>query len=91
MGRASRLGGTSLEPQAAHPSFPHILSEITPHEALMLDRLFEMGGRTEWPAFRQRLASDFGCSEDLIRPAHWNLFRLGLWAIPMLRVPLPRY
>ena len=22
----------------------------------------------------------FGSSEDLIRPAHWNLFRLGLWA-----------
>jgi hypothetical protein len=70
----------SLEPQAAHPSFAHILSEITPHEAVMLDRLFEMGGRTEWQAFRQRLASDFGCSEDSIRPGHWNLFRLGLWA-----------
>ena len=70
----------SLEPEVAHPSFPRILSEITPHEAVMLDRLYEMGGRTEWPAFRQSLAADFGCSEDLIRPGHWNLFRLGLWA-----------
>ena len=78
----------SLEPWAAHPSFPRILSEITAHEAVMLDRLSELGGRTEWKPFRQRLAADFGCPEEMIRPAHGNLFRLGLWANTASQNPL---
>jgi len=69
----------AMEPWATHPSFPRILSEITPHEAIMLDRLLEAGGEAAWPPLREQLAKDFACPEDSIKAAHWNLFRLGLW------------
>jgi hypothetical protein len=69
----------AMEPWATHPSFPRILSEITPHEAIMLDRLLEAGGEAVWPPLRKQLAKDFSCPEDSINSAHWNLFRLGLW------------
>jgi hypothetical protein len=67
------------DPSAAHPSFPRILGEITPREAVMLERLFESGGQAEWLAFRKKMATEFGCSEEIISSAHGNLFRLHLW------------
>ena len=35
---------TSNEAEHSHPSFPRILSEMSPREALILDKLYRVGG-----------------------------------------------
>src|SRR5262245_15714116 len=68
-----------LDPNATHPSFPRILSEPTPHEAVTLDLLHAKGGEANWPSLKKELAKEFGCPEEALKASFWNLFRLGLW------------
>jgi hypothetical protein len=73
---ANAASGISL--LLTHPSFPRILSELTPHEAVYLDRLESQGGKSEWNSFRIGLTHELGVTEDNINRYFGNLFRLGL-------------
>jgi len=72
---------TSNETELSHPSFSRILSEMSPREALILDKLHRVGGETDWNSFREGLAKEFGTSPDYINQAYGNLDRLGLCRI----------
>ena len=72
---------SSEDSESIHPSFARILSEISPREAIILDKLYQAGKETEWNSFRERLAKEFGTSVDSINIAYGNLFRLGLCRI----------
>ncbi|HLG16585.1 MAG TPA: Abi-alpha family protein [Blastocatellia bacterium] len=72
---------SSGEAESTHPSFPRILSEVSPREALILDRLHQAGGETDWNCFREGLARDFSTSVESINQSYGNLFRLGLCRI----------
>ena len=67
--------------EGSHPSFPKILGEMSPQEALMLDRLCTQGGETPWDTYRQDMAKELSLSIDDINRKYWNLFRLGLCKI----------
>jgi hypothetical protein len=66
------------EDYASHPSFPRILSEISPIEARFLDSLLTKGGYTDWSSFRTELAKTLEVTEGYINQCYGNLFRLGL-------------
>jgi hypothetical protein len=72
---------SSVENDSTHPSFPRILSEMSPHEALILDKLYQAGSEVDWNSFREGLAKEFGTSVDSINRAYGNLFRLGVCRI----------
>ncbi len=72
---------SSGEAESTHPSFPRILSEMSPREAVILDKLHQAGGETDWNSFREGLAKEFGTSVESINQAYGNLFRLGLCRI----------
>ena len=74
---AASSGDMSL----THPGFPRILSEMSPQEALILDKLYKIDTETEWQPFRNELVKEFGTSQDSIDQAYGNLFRLGLCLI----------
>ena len=63
---------------SSHPSFPRILSEIAPVEALFLDSLLISGGEADWSSFRAELAVKMRVTQDDIDRYYGNLFRLGL-------------
>ncbi|WP_162247138.1 Abi-alpha family protein [Rhizobacter sp. Root404] len=63
---------------ATHPSFPRVLSELTPREAQMLATLHARGGKLMWHGLRQEYAQTFACSHVDINAAQQNLFRLNL-------------
>lgn len=66
------------EGYASHPSFPRILSEISPVEARFLDSLLSKDGETDWNSFRTELAKTLEVTEGDIDQYYGNLFRLGL-------------
>ncbi len=66
---------------ATHPSFPHILSQLSPDEALFLDKLETYGGETNWSIFRRNFAADFSKSIEEVDQYFGNLFRLALCRI----------
>lgn len=72
---------SSGEGESTHPSFPRILSEITPQEAIILDRLYQAGASVSWNVFREEIAKEFGTSVEAINQAYGNLFRLGVCRI----------
>jgi hypothetical protein len=72
---------SSDETESTHPSFPRILCEISPREALIIDKLHQTGGETDWTSFREGLSKEFGTSVESINQAYGNLFRLGLCRI----------
>lgn len=72
---------SSGDAELTHPSFPRILSEMSPREAVILDQLHQTGGETDWNTFREGLAKEFGTSIESINQAYGNLFRLGLCRI----------
>lgn len=72
---------SSSDAELTHPSFPRILSEISPREAVILDKLHRSGGETKWNSFRDGLAKEFGTSIESINQAYGNLDRLGLCRI----------
>lgn len=76
---ANAAGGTMLE--GSHPAFPKILGEMSPQEALMLDRLTDQGGEARWESFRQDFAKELLLSVDDVNQKYTNLFRLGLCRI----------
>jgi hypothetical protein len=63
---------------ASHPSFPRILSEISPAEARFLDSLVGKGGEADWELFKVDMATGFSVTHDDIDRYYGNLFRLGL-------------
>ena len=77
---AGLLASAAASPPAVHPSFPRILSELTPREAAMLDELLAADGPNAWPDFRALCAQRFNCPEQSIKESWGNLFRLGIWA-----------
>jgi hypothetical protein len=72
---------SAVEVPLTHPSFAHILSEITPREALILDRLYQALPPIDWNSLRGGLAIELGTSIESIDQAYGNLFRLGLCRI----------
>ena len=70
---------TCDQPSDNHPSFPKILSEISPQDALLLDRLSERGGEFDWNNFRNEMSKELSISHDQVNHSHNNLFRLMLW------------
>jgi len=69
---------TANEPELSHPSFPKILSEMSPREAIILDKLYSLDGETDWISFRELLGKEFDTTHDFLNQAYGNLFRLGL-------------
>ena len=67
--------------ELSHPGFPRILSEMTPREAKILDKLHLIGGQANWRSFRQDLMEEFGCTIEAIDRDYTNLFRLGVCRI----------
>jgi Abortive infection alpha len=63
-----------------HPGFARLLSELTSREAHMIDALNDAGGTMPWGPLRSQFATRFGCSEEAVRVAHGNIFRLGIWS-----------
>ncbi len=66
------------ESESIHPSFPRILSELTPREAHILDKVYQDEFEKIWEPFREELANEFEISLDEVNQAQGNLFRLGL-------------
>ena len=64
--------------EGSHPAFPKILSEMTPSEALLLDRLKSKGGEAPWESFRAETAEDFSVSIEKVNRQYWNLLRSGI-------------
>lgn len=69
------------ENESTHPGFAQILSQITPQEAIILDRLYQTDAPLDWNAFRGEIAKEFGTSVEAINQAYGNLFRLGVCRI----------
>ena len=69
---------SSNESGLMHPSFPRILSEMSPRDAFVLDRLYQLGTPINWIAFRKQLTVELETQEDSIHQAYGNLHRLGL-------------
>jgi hypothetical protein len=67
------------QPSDNHPSFPKILSEISPQDALLIDHLAERGGEFDWNNFRNEMSKELSISHDQVNHSHNNLFRLMLW------------
>jgi hypothetical protein len=80
---AALLANSSIDDgeDSSHPSFPRILSDITPGEARFLDHLVKKGRELDWYKFRDELAKILNVSEGVINFYHGNLFRLGLIVI----------
>lgn len=72
---------SSVESDSIHPSFPRILSEMSPRESLILDKLYQAGSAIDWNSFREGLAKEFATSVESINQAYGNLFRLGVCRI----------
>jgi hypothetical protein len=72
---------SSVQGDLTHPSFPRILSEMAPREAIILDKLYQAGAPIDWKPFREELAKEFGTSIESINQAYGNLFRLGVCRI----------
>jgi hypothetical protein len=72
---------SSVESDSTHPSFPRILSEMSPREALILDKLYQAGSQVDWNSFREGLAKEFSTSVESINQSYGNLFRLGVCRI----------
>ena len=70
---------------ANHPSFPHILAEISPSEALLLDSLAAERKEVDWEAFREKIVRETSTTHEYINQCYGNLFRLGLCRIAQKR------
>src|SRR5262249_41246561 len=77
---ASLLAAAAADPDDVPPSYPDILRQLTPHEAALLDGIYETSGRF-WPEASYELtliADRFGVPGDRVGLAQENLLRLRL-------------
>lgn len=61
----------------SHPCFPQILSELSPLDVLLLDKLWEPGRPKSWSAFRKQQVEN-GIDERLLNMTFASLDRAGL-------------
>jgi Abortive infection alpha len=69
---ADETGGNS------HPSFPHILSELSPNDARFLDLLAKHTSKVPFEKFKVEAMQALGLSDIDFHRSFGNLFRLGL-------------
>jgi len=61
-----------------HPAYPHILVQLAPVDARIIDRLDSCGGKTSHVKFKAETQHELGISEEEYSYSFRNLFRLGL-------------
>jgi hypothetical protein len=69
---------SGLDKSLSHPSFPKILSEMSPQDAVILDALLERGNEFGWTEFREEMAKKLSLDLYDINCTHNNLLRLGI-------------
>jgi hypothetical protein len=69
---------TAQETTANHPCFPQILSELSPLDAMILDRLWEPERPEQWQAFKELQCSKYDLSEKALNMTFASLNRAGL-------------
>jgi len=61
-----------------HPCFPQILSELSPLDVVILDRLWEPDRPKTWKAFKEQQNTKYGIDERLLSMTFASLDRGGL-------------
>ncbi len=69
---------TTQSTTASHPCFPKILSELSPLDAIILDRLWEPTRPRQWKAFKELQLSHYDLDEKLLSMTFASLDRAGL-------------
>lgn len=72
-----------------HPSFPHMLAELTPLEVRILDHAFKNGDNSKgvFPLDRDAVASEFEVHSEELQVLIDNLGRLNLFTRPLGIIP----
>ena len=61
-----------------HPSYSKILMELSPIDALLLDKIYEEKSDIIWKPFKEKFARDNSLTLEEVAFCFENLFRLGL-------------
>jgi hypothetical protein len=68
----------SGEGKENHPAFPHILGQLSPLDARIIERLDICGGELSHAKFKAETRQELSISEEEYSYSFRNLFRLGL-------------